>query len=148
MELQTDSTKTYPQKCPDCGVSSGEVHDHGCDVERCPICKGQLISCKCVYRVNGMDLESLEVDHPEVYSKGPTKEMYETFDLVVQELGGFLPWTGEWPGKAECRDRGWYCQEGAFGPCSSDAPGAMEDLNRLDVFLSRGIDSYYAGIAN
>ena len=35
--------------CHDCGVSPGQFHLPGCDVERCPACKGQLITCKCVY---------------------------------------------------------------------------------------------------
>ncbi|MFC1625974.1 SMI1/KNR4 family protein [Patescibacteria group bacterium] len=32
-------------KCHDCGVTRGQVHIFGCDVESCPICKEQLISC-------------------------------------------------------------------------------------------------------
>jgi len=35
------------QKCHDCAVGKGGIHHFGCDVERCPKCKGQLISCGC-----------------------------------------------------------------------------------------------------
>jgi hypothetical protein len=34
--------------CHDCGVELGQIHHYGCDMERCPICKGQLFICPCV----------------------------------------------------------------------------------------------------
>lgn len=29
----------------ECGEKWGKYHDLGCDLEQCPICKGQLLSC-------------------------------------------------------------------------------------------------------
>ncbi len=35
--------------CGDCGVPIGGVHHHGCDVELCPCCRRQSISCDCLW---------------------------------------------------------------------------------------------------
>jgi predicted Zn-ribbon and HTH transcriptional regulator len=37
------------ERCHDCGIENknGNIHHWGCDIERCPKCKGQLISCGC-----------------------------------------------------------------------------------------------------
>jgi hypothetical protein len=34
-------------RCHDCNVKEGEIHEMGCDTERCPVCGGQFISCEC-----------------------------------------------------------------------------------------------------
>jgi len=55
-------------------------------------------------------------------------------------------WTGEWPGAAECRRRGWYCAlvpGSGWRPCAADAPMAVEDLNRLRFFEANGFDGLY-----
>jgi hypothetical protein len=31
--------------CHDCSVPYGDAHHVGCDMERCPICRDQFISC-------------------------------------------------------------------------------------------------------
>lgn len=33
--------------CHDCGAWEGQIHHWGCDMEECPKCGRQLISCDC-----------------------------------------------------------------------------------------------------
>jgi hypothetical protein len=44
-----------------------------------------------------------------------------------------LPWTGTFPGVAECLEFGWYAKRAPIGwqSCSADDPAAIPDLNRL-----------------
>lgn len=119
--------------CPDCGAKPGKNHKDGCDVERCARCGGQTISCGCIYEANDMPLATLERDYPDVYHNGPTNEMFERWE---REWGGRrLPWSGEWPGKSECRELGFWCKWSKTGwvRCSADDPESLEDLNRLVV---------------
>ena len=34
-------------RCHDCNIINGNIHHFGCDIERCPECGKQIISCKC-----------------------------------------------------------------------------------------------------
>lgn len=44
--------------CHDCAAIKGQLHVVGCDVERCPACGGQAITCDC--------LDELDEDAEEV----------------------------------------------------------------------------------
>jgi len=35
-------------RCHDCNIEHGGKHHPNCDVEQCPKCEGQLISCGCL----------------------------------------------------------------------------------------------------
>ncbi len=130
----TTETATGLKDCHDCGAKPGDLHDHGCDCERCPRCGGQEISCGCIYEVCGMDQATLEESHPDIYREGPTAEMYAKWD---SEWGSRrMLWTGQWPGEAECIEYGFYSRwvdgYGWVG-CAADAIGAAPDLNRLHI---------------
>lgn len=34
-------------RCGDCGAPYGTPHHPNCDIEQCPVCGGQLLSCGC-----------------------------------------------------------------------------------------------------
>jgi len=34
-------------RCHDCNAEPGAYHHQNCDMERCPVCGGQMLSCEC-----------------------------------------------------------------------------------------------------
>lgn len=120
--------------CNDCNAAPGSMHTPGCDVERCSICGGQRIGCNCIYEANDIVVDDLEEDDP-IYTNGPTAEMYAKFDALVEQYGGRLPWTGEYPWTTEAARLGFYCYEdgGRLVRCAADHPKAEPDLNRLHM---------------
>lgn len=45
--LKFDKKMSKNKQCHDCRCLKGQYHHFGCDMEECPICGGQLISCGC-----------------------------------------------------------------------------------------------------
>ena len=123
--------------CHDCGAKPGEFHDLGCDVERCPFCGGQLISCGCRYRKLGFDYDwnkPMSGLPEKIYDDGLTPALEQRWEEILNERGR-LPWTGEWPGEEKARRLGFFCKwrpgEGGWVQCEEDDPESQADLNRL-----------------
>ena len=73
--------------CHDCGAVEGQYHYFGCDMERCPFCGHQLISCDCCYELLGIDVSV----GTWAYEHGLTNEQEEEF-LEKCEEKGRVPW--------------------------------------------------------
>ena len=73
---------TKRSKCHDCSVMEGEPHLSGCDVERCPFCGGQSLSCDCIYH------EFYPDELPEeVYENGPPDEIEKKWRALIEKKG-------------------------------------------------------------
>jgi hypothetical protein len=46
---ESDDWGSDRHPCGDCAVVKGQFHVPNCDVEECPNCRGQVLSCDCEY---------------------------------------------------------------------------------------------------
>ena|SRR5947209_8665849 len=90
-------------ECPGCSVQPGDYHQVGCDIEQCPYCGRQVISCAC-------------------RRKPPLDDRLAWTGVWpgVAECREFGWYARRMPGQ------GWLS-------CEADGPGATEDLNRLHM---------------
>ena len=70
--------------CGDCGCHVGEQHLDGCDIERCPRCGGQMLSCNCgtKYLISEEDMKDL----PQIIEeqKIVNKRLEETEKAILE----------------------------------------------------------------
>lgn len=53
------------RSCHDCAAEMGEPHMAGCDMEQCPICRSQYLSCACRTNEDDSTLMSQDWFDPE-----------------------------------------------------------------------------------
>ena len=75
--------------CGDCGVHVGEKHLDMCDIERCPACGLQFISCDCgiKYELEEKDMKDLDkyIKKQEYYNK----EKYKNTQRILKEIAEY-----------------------------------------------------------
>ena len=105
--------------CHDCGCKEGELHDLGCDMERCPFCGGQLITCGCRYEAVGYDYDRSKPMSGlprQVYEKGLNDDENRKFVAFLSSKGRvpYIVWPNMcrrcgalWPDMFSVPDEEW-----------------------------------------
>lgn len=81
-------------KCHDCDTEEGNLHIPGCDMERCPFCLGQLISCNCRYKI----LTNIKFNDKFPFLKEKDSLLIKNFDTInilwelMLEFKGRIPY--------------------------------------------------------
>ncbi len=70
--------------CHDCGIVEGELHKENCDMEVCPFCGLQLLTCGCKYTEIGYDADDLPED---IFNDGLDDVDYSKWKKRLQEKG-------------------------------------------------------------
>ena len=79
------------KRCGDCGTKEGELHLPGCDMERCPFCGNQLITCDCCYKklklIDKNKFPETEGLEPKIYNNGLNEQQQKQWELILTKKG-------------------------------------------------------------
>ena len=67
-------------RCGDCGVEPGGLHHLGCDMARCPRCRGQLFGCGCPFD----EFAGEEDEDGERYDESPAEHVRPFVSLAFE----------------------------------------------------------------
>lgn len=77
--------------CHDCGVEEGQLHQHGCDMEICPFCGNQLISCHCSYTTLGYNYDWNKEPYcglpKDIYENGLPDNLEKIWEKILNKKG-------------------------------------------------------------
>jgi hypothetical protein len=96
------------RRCGDCGVERGGYHHPGCDIEQCPDCLGQAISCWC----SDDETDAFEEDGP------PWVDVPDAVEIISQ----LILKNPEWD----------HMNIDPVGPCGHVGKGHARDMVRGD----------------
>ena len=68
--------------CHDCNVKIGRLHKPGCDMEECPFCHKQLVTCDCCCEHLGLNPEQ-----EPTFSEGLNDEQEKNWDKILRKKG-------------------------------------------------------------
>lgn len=111
------------KRCHDCHCQTKRLHHLGCDVEECPKCHGQLISCGC-WRDAGQDSEVVPL------IAGPI-EVVHSVEFTIRAISLAEPDVTEWVCKVSYRLHGTKQNLAEFGFGSNQMAALTDATNQL-----------------
>lgn len=95
-----------PDHCHDCNTPKGGFHHPGCDMERCPVCHGQLISCGCLDPVVATLKARLEKVASDLDGSTTSDDIREALSLLLAARLDLhhIQDEGEWYATQKIRD--------------------------------------------